>query len=111
MASPEVHDVTGLTDPETSDQADPAQAGLVPLREPAAARRRIPNLEQLDLPARYRELRAHMASPLYRNAYALMINTAVTGVLGVLYWLLAARSYTAVEVGRASAAIAADCSC
>ena len=48
-----------------------------------------------------------MASPLYRNAYALMINTAVTGVLGVLYWLLAARSYTAVEVGRASAAYSA----
>ncbi len=107
MASPEVHDVTGLTDPETSDQAEPAQDGLVPLRRPEASRRRIPSLEQLDLPGRYRELRAHMASPLYRNAYALMINTAVTGVLGVLYWLLAARSYTAVEVGRASAAYSA----
>ena len=107
MASPEVHDVTGLTDPETSDQAEPAQDGLVPLRRPEGSRRRIPSLEQLDLPGRYRELRAHMASPLYRNAYALMINTAVTGVLGVLYWLLAARSYTAVEVGRASAAYSA----
>ena len=48
-----------------------------------------------------------LPSPLYRNAYALMINTAVTGVLGLLYWLLAARGYTAVEVGRASAAYSA----
>jgi O-antigen/teichoic acid export membrane protein len=52
---------------------------------------------------RYRELRAHLRSPLYRNAYALMINTGVTGLLGVAYWLLAARHYTAVEVGQASA--------
>jgi O-antigen/teichoic acid export membrane protein len=102
VASPEVHDVAGLTDPETNDQAPSAQTGLVPLR-----RSGIPRVGSLDLAGRYRELRAHLTSPLYRNAYALMINTGVTGVLGVLYWLLAARSYTAVEVGRASAAYSA----
>ena len=64
-------------------------------------------LRRPDVAGRYRELRAHLRSPLYRNAYALMINTGVTGLLGVAYWLLAARHYSAVEVGRASAIYAA----
>lgn len=45
--------------------------------------------------------------PLLRNAYALMANTAVTGVLGLAFWLLAARHYSAANVGRASAAYSA----
>jgi O-antigen/teichoic acid export membrane protein len=44
---------------------------------------------------------------LFRNAYALMINTGTTGLLGLVYWLLAARHYAAADVGRASAAYAA----
>ncbi|MBV9795032.1 MAG: lipopolysaccharide biosynthesis protein [Actinobacteria bacterium] len=102
MASPEVHEVAGLTDPETNDQAQPAGNGMAPSRRAGVSR-----VGNIDLYARYQDLRAHLTSPLYRNAYALMINTAVTGVLGVLYWLLAARGYTAVEVGRASAAYSA----
>ena len=74
---------------ERSPPAHPADAG-----EPKSAH---------GVPAWLRDLRAHLASPLYRNAYALMVNTGVTGLLGVAYWLLAARHYTAVEVGRASA--------
>ncbi|WP_394435257.1 lipopolysaccharide biosynthesis protein [Streptomyces sp. SGAir0957] len=44
---------------------------------------------------------------LFRNAYALMLNTVVSGVLGVGFWLAAAHSYPADAVGRGSAAIAA----
>jgi O-antigen/teichoic acid export membrane protein/uncharacterized membrane protein YhaH (DUF805 family) len=107
VASPDVHEVAGLTDPETNDQASPAQAGsardgMVPLRQTG-----VPRVRQLGLYARYQDLRDHLTSPLYRNAYALMINTAVTGLLGVLYWLIAAREYPAVEVGRATAAYSA----
>lgn len=51
--------------------------------------------------------RTHMADPLFRNGYALMVNTAATGGLGVLYWLLAARSYDDADVGRGSATISA----
>ena len=36
-----------------------------------------------------------------------MLNTGATGLLGVGYWLLAARHYSAVDVGRASAAYSA----
>ena len=76
--------------------------------EPLAASRPMAlGLRRPDVAGRYRELRAHLRSPLYRNAYALMINTGVTGLLGVAYWLLAARHYSAVEVGRASAIYAA----
>jgi O-antigen/teichoic acid export membrane protein len=48
-------------------------------------------------------LRGELANPLFRNAYALMINGGMTGVLGLGYWLLAARIYDPDEVGRQSA--------
>ncbi|WP_431032605.1 lipopolysaccharide biosynthesis protein [Streptomyces sp. P6-2-1] len=45
--------------------------------------------------------------PLFRNAYALMLNTGVSAVLGVGFWLVAARYYSEENVGHGSAAIAA----
>jgi O-antigen/teichoic acid export membrane protein len=47
------------------------------------------------------------ADPLSRNGYALIANSGATGALGLVYWLLMARLYPAVDVGRASAAYAA----
>ena len=44
---------------------------------------------------------------LFRNAYALMLNTGVSALLGVGYWVLAAHYYSPASVGRGSAAIAA----
>ncbi|MFJ4986154.1 lipopolysaccharide biosynthesis protein [Streptomyces sp. NPDC088732] len=44
---------------------------------------------------------------LFRNAYALMLNTGVSAVLGLGYWLVAARYYSEDAVGQGSAAIAA----
>ncbi|MGW7411871.1 lipopolysaccharide biosynthesis protein [Streptomyces sp. NPDC054863] len=46
-------------------------------------------------------------SPLFRNAYALMLNTGVSALLGLSFWLVAARYYTPAAVGQGSAAIAA----
>ncbi|MFF3979903.1 lipopolysaccharide biosynthesis protein [Streptomyces sp. NPDC001828] len=46
-------------------------------------------------------------TPLFRNAYALMLNTGISAVLGLGFWLLAARYYTDDAVGQGSAAIAA----
>jgi O-antigen/teichoic acid export membrane protein len=43
--------------------------------------------------------------PLYRNAYLMMINTATTSVLGLVYTVLAATVYSEDEVGRNSALI------
>ncbi|MFC6065848.1 lipopolysaccharide biosynthesis protein [Streptomyces ochraceiscleroticus] len=46
-------------------------------------------------------------TPLFRNAYALMLNTGISGLLGLGFWLVAARYYTESAVGQGSAAIAA----
>lgn len=46
-------------------------------------------------------------SQLFRNAYALMINTGISAVLGLGFWLAAARYYSESAVGQGSAAIAA----
>jgi O-antigen/teichoic acid export membrane protein len=46
-------------------------------------------------------------NPLFRNAYALMLNTGVSAVLGLGFWLAAARYYPDSAVGQGSAAIAA----
>ncbi|MGH9280838.1 MAG: hypothetical protein ACRD12_22460 [Acidimicrobiales bacterium] len=51
--------------------------------------------------------RAGTAAPLLRNGYALMANTGVTAMLGLAYWLLAARLYPASAVGAGGAAVSA----
>ncbi|MFD1536690.1 lipopolysaccharide biosynthesis protein [Nonomuraea guangzhouensis] len=48
-----------------------------------------------------------LRSPLFRNGYALMANTAITATLGMGYWLLAAHFYTPEEFGRGQAMITA----
>jgi O-antigen/teichoic acid export membrane protein len=48
---------------------------------------------------RTRRLAAHLRAPLHRNAYALVASTLLTAVLGFLYWLIAARRYSAEDVG------------
>lgn len=50
-------------------------------------------------------LRHELAVPLYRNAYALMLNTLVNSAAGLLYWVVAAHAFTDDEVGRGNALI------
>ncbi len=54
-----------------------------------------------------RDALAFSQTPLYRNAAALILSTGINGVLGLVFWALAARLYTAEEVGRGAASIAA----
>ncbi len=48
---------------------------------------------------------AHLRSTIYGRAYALIFSSAVTSVLGLLYWALAARLYDAQDVGVNAALI------
>jgi len=48
-----------------------------------------------------------LADSLTRNGYFLIANSAATGALGLVYWLLVARLYPTADVGRASALYAA----
>ncbi len=75
-----------------------AQGGVVPPRIPG-----VPRWLVARLPGR---VVAHLESPLYRNGYALVIATGATSLLGFVYWILAARRYSTVDVGRNSALIA-----
>ncbi|WP_197519634.1 lipopolysaccharide biosynthesis protein [Pseudonocardia sp. HH130630-07] len=52
-----------------------------------------------------RSARQEMANPLYRNAYALMLNTVVNSGFGLLYWVFAARVFSTEEVGRGNALV------
>ena len=52
-------------------------------------------------------LRARMRVPLYRNGYALVASSGVTSVLGLAYWLVAARTYSPAAVGVGAALISA----
>lgn len=45
--------------------------------------------------------------PLFRNAYALILNSVATSGLGIVYWVLAARLYSTELVGVNSALISA----
>ncbi|SDE61188.1 lipopolysaccharide biosynthesis protein [Pseudonocardia oroxyli] len=48
-------------------------------------------------------LRRELSVPLFRNTYALMLNTVVNSGFGLLYWVVAARTYPETEVGRGNA--------
>jgi hypothetical protein len=56
-------------------------------------------------PATIAQLRRHLADPFSRNAYPLLLNTGLSGLLGVGFWFFAARYYTDPDVGRGSALI------
>lgn len=53
----------------------------------------------------WRKVLGDLRNPLYRNGYALMANTAITAVLGMGYWLLAAHHFSEEEFGRGQAVI------
>ncbi|GGT18126.1 lipopolysaccharide biosynthesis protein [Streptomyces chromofuscus] len=82
-----------MSDTTTAAQAEPTEKEIP--RQPG---------RRLRLPGRGR---APGGGQLLRNAYALMLNTGISAVLGLGYWLLAARHYSEAAVGQGSAAIAA----
>ncbi|WP_329278917.1 lipopolysaccharide biosynthesis protein [Streptomyces sp. NBC_01451] len=81
------------TTPET--QTDTPEAGTSERRP--GRRLRLPGLGR----------GRRSGSQLFRNAYALMLNTGISAVLGLGFWLAAARYYSESAVGQSSAAIAA----
>src|SRR5207248_9180669 len=72
----------------------------------AASGRTSPRRSTMTLAqALMRRWRDDWLDPLLRNGYALIINVGATSVLGLLYWILAARLYSPAEVGVGNAAI------
>jgi len=54
-----------------------------------------------------RRLLAHLREPLFRNGYALVISSGITSGLGMLFWIIAAHSYSTEAIGLNAALIAA----
>lgn len=52
-------------------------------------------------------LAEHLAEPLLRNGYALVLNSGMTALVGMLFWLVAARTYASPVVGIGAATLAA----
>ena len=52
-------------------------------------------------------IRTRWREPLYRSGYSLILSSLLTGGLGFLYWVIAARAYSPADVGRCAALIAA----
>ena len=51
------------------------------------------------------KLRARLRPGMESNALALMLSTAATGLLGLVYWAVAERFFPTASIGRASAVI------
>ena len=51
--------------------------------------------------------RNHVQNPLYKNSYYLILNSIIGSALGFLFWTIAARNYTANDVGLATAIFSA----
>ncbi len=47
----------------------------------------------------------HVRTPVYRNAYSLMLSNGLTSALGLVYWTIAPEAYPAEVMGASSAAI------
>jgi O-antigen/teichoic acid export membrane protein len=52
-------------------------------------------------------LATHLSEPMRRSAYALIAGTGLTSLLGIVFWLLAARLLPAEAVGTGTALISA----
>ncbi|WP_409472996.1 polysaccharide biosynthesis C-terminal domain-containing protein [Streptomyces sp. HC307] len=83
-----------MSDTTTTAEAEPTTR-QTPEQQPRR-RLRLPGLD-----------RSPGGGQLFRNAYALMLNTGISALLGLGYWLVAARYYSEAAVGQGSAAIAA----
>lgn len=52
-------------------------------------------------------VRQHLSMPLYKNGYALVTSSLLTSALGMVYWFLAARLFSAESIGLSSALLSA----
>jgi len=54
-----------------------------------------------------KKIKSLYSDPLYRNSIAIMLNSAFGAFFGLLFWIVAARTMPAKDVGLATAAISA----
>ena len=60
-------------------------------------------ITQIGASQKLAHLKDHLQTPLFKNGYALVTSSLLTSGLGMIYWLLAARLYSAEAIGISSA--------
>jgi len=63
--------------------------------------------ELIDIVTSRQKLGQFATTPLYSNAFYLILNTAIMAILGFVFWMIVARFYSEAEVGFSSAIISA----
>jgi len=53
------------------------------------------------------KFKSYYTDPLYRNSLAMMLNSALAALFGLLFWIMAARTMPSKDIGLATAAISA----
>ena len=53
------------------------------------------------------EVKHRLKEPLYKNSFFLLLNSGLGGIVGFVFWIVAARFYSPAQVGMVSALIAA----
>ncbi len=64
-------------------------------------------IEAIEIATSRQKLKQVVTTPLYSNAFYLMLNTAVMALCGFFFWMVVARFYPEAEVGFSSAIISA----
>ncbi|GAA0964414.1 hypothetical protein [Actinocorallia libanotica] len=85
-----------MTDPEVLGTGPQDVSGLLGARTGEGART-----------GRFARLRGELDNPLFRNAYALMLNGGLTGLLGLGFWIAARHFHSPADFGRNAAVIQA----
>lgn len=57
------------------------------------------------LPKTRKELKQHLKDPLYKNSFYIMLTSITSAEFGFVFWIIAAKLYSAEEVGIATALI------
>jgi len=55
------------------------------------------------IPKNLKELKLHLQDPLFKNSYFILFTSGSINFFGFLFWIIAARYYTANDVGLATA--------
>ena len=87
-----------------SDSEFPERSGVVAPRGRLSPRGGLTHAD-----SRWRRaLHAEWSDPVARGGLFLLVNTAFTALLGLIYWLIAARLYPQAAVGQAGALVSAS---
>jgi O-antigen/teichoic acid export membrane protein len=65
------------------------------------------DIMEILLPRNFAEIKRHLNDPLYKNSFFILLTMVISAVIGFLFWIIAAKYYSQVDVGLNTALISA----